>query len=105
MRQHQHQAVARTRARLIGQMALRDAMFYARMNVRELAIACGKEEYRHTISHLYSGTRNTCSAHIATRIEMALRVTPRSLFVPFVTGIQPVTTDPKALLRGRRNAA
>lgn len=104
---HQQPAPARTRARLVGQMALQDAMLYARMNVRELAIACGKEEYKHTISHLRSGTRNTCSAHLATRIELALRVTPRSLFTPFVTRVQSVPTDPKVAQtsRGRRKAA
>lgn len=96
----------RTRMKLVGQYALQDAMEYAGMNIRDLAIACGKETYRYTISHLYYGTRDTCSAHLATRIERVLRINPRrSLFVPVVTRSQPVITDPKALTRGRRKAA
>jgi hypothetical protein len=55
-------------------------MHYRRINVRELSLACGDLKYRSTIGHLHSGTRSTCGARLARRIEEGLLLTPGSLF-------------------------
>lgn len=73
-------APPRLEVRLRSPQALQDAMYFARLNVRELAAACGKQSYRSTIGHLRSGHRNRCSPHLAARIEHVLRLPPHSLF-------------------------
>ena len=55
-------------------------MDFNRINIRQLADACGRSSYRSTIGHLHSGARNTCSAHLGRRIEEALRLYPGALF-------------------------
>lgn len=70
----------RLEVRLRSPQALRDAMQFSRLNVRELAAACGSERHRSTIGHLHSGSRPSCSPALATRIEMVLRLPPHSLF-------------------------
>ncbi len=74
-----HQA-PRLEVRLRSRQALRDAMNFNRINIRELSLACGRETYRSTIGHLHSGARTTCSAHLGRRIEEALRLYPGALF-------------------------
>lgn len=73
-----------TRARLIAILkdvdALHDAMHFSRLNIRELSEACGNMRYRSTIGHLHAGTRNTCSAVLAGRIERVLRLPAHNLF-------------------------
>lgn len=95
----------RVRARLRSRQALRDAMDYQRLTVRELSVACGRPSYRSTIGHLHSGDRLTCSPHLARRIEEALRLYPGALFELVVTSGEATTTDPKVLTRGRQKAA
>jgi hypothetical protein len=73
-------ALPRLEVRLRSSQALRDAMQFARLNVRELAEACGKPSYRSTIGHLHSGARTRCSPHLAARIEYVLRLPAHSLF-------------------------
>jgi hypothetical protein len=56
-------------------------MSYARLTVRELAVACGNPKHRSTLAHLRAGTRNTCPPFLARRIEEALHIpTPGLLF-------------------------
>lgn len=98
-------APPRLEVRLRSRQALRDAMAFNRLTVRELSQACGKISYRSTIGHLTSGARSTCSPHLARRIEECLRLYPGALFELRMTSDQTGTADPKALLRGRRNAA
>lgn len=93
----------RLEAKLRSQKALRDAMTFNRMNVRELAQACGRLSYRSTIGHLHSGARTTCSPHLARRIEEALRLYPSALFELRVSGVIPDNAPPTAP-RGRRAA-
>lgn len=73
-------APPRLEVRLRSTQALRDAMQFARLNVRELSAACGNPRYRSTIGHLRSGHRPTCSPHLAARIEHVLRLPPYALF-------------------------
>ncbi len=73
-------APPRLEVRLRSKQALRDAMTFNRMNLRQLADACGRPSYRSTIGHLHSGARNTCSAHLGRRIEESLRLYPGALF-------------------------
>lgn len=73
-------APPRLEVRLRSRQALRDAMTYSRLTVRELSQACGKPSYRSAIGHLHSGARSTCSAHLARRIEECLRLYPGALF-------------------------
>lgn len=75
-----HTAPPKAIARLRSQQALRDAIDFNRLNIRELSDACGKPSYRSTIGHLHSGSRTTCSPHLARRIEEALRLYPGALF-------------------------
>jgi hypothetical protein len=93
-------APPRTTARLRSQQALKDAMHFNRMNVPELAAACGRDSYRHTISHLHAGTRSTCSPHLARRIEESLRLYPGALFELRVSSGNVDATAPPT--RGRR---
>lgn len=79
-------APPRTTAKLRSRQALRDAMLFNRVNVRELAAMCGKPSYQYTISHLHAGTRDTCSVHLARRIEESLRLFPGAMFELRVTG-------------------
>lgn len=56
-------------------------MSYARLTVRELAVACGNPKHRSTLAHLRAGTRNTCPPFLAIRIEEALHIpAPGMLF-------------------------
>lgn len=93
---------ARLEVRLRSRQALKDAMNYNRLNIRELSLACGKPTYRSTIGHLHSGARNTCSAHLARRIEEALRLYPGALFELRVCSDNSAPTPTPA--RGRRAA-
>jgi hypothetical protein len=61
-------------------------MHFRRMTVLELAVACGNPKHRHTISHLHAGTRNTCSVHLARRIQEALNIPQSALFDLYVPG-------------------
>lgn len=92
---------SRTRARLRNRRDFLDAMTFNRLNVRELAELCGRSTHQHTISHLRSGTRNTCSVHLARRIEEVLRERPGALFELSVSSDSLVTATPT---RGRRAA-
>lgn len=85
--------------RLVSAQALRSQMTYRRFTVRELSVACGRESYKSTIGNLRSGARNTCSAHLAARIEEAL-VAPGLLFTPVLTK----SNVEVAPTRGRRAA-
>jgi hypothetical protein len=58
-------ALPRLEVRLRNPQALRDAMQFSRMNVRELSLACGSVRHRSTIGHLHSGRRNSCSPALA----------------------------------------
>lgn len=98
-------APPRLEVRLRSRQALRDAMAFNRLTVRELSAACGKPSYRSTIGHLMSGARTTCSPHLARRIEESLRLYPGALFALRMTSDQSESADPKALTRGRRKAA
>lgn len=80
------------RVRLRSSRDLRDAMFFARVNVRELAEMCGSVRHRSSISHLHSGTRNTCSVVLGRRIEERLRLHPGALFEPVVSNVSLVAT-------------
>lgn len=82
------------RVRLKNTRDLRDAMFFARVNVRELSEMCGSLRHRSTIGHLHSGTRTTCSVALGRRIEERLRLHPGALFEPVLTTVQMVTTSP-----------
>lgn len=73
-------APPRLEVKLRSKQALRDAMTFNRMNLRQLADACGRPSYRSTLGHLHSGARTTCSAHLGRRIEEALRLYPGALF-------------------------
>jgi hypothetical protein len=85
-------SAAPMRVRLRNTRHLRDAMHFARVNVRELAEMCGSIRHRSTIGHLHSGTRSTCSVALGRRIEERLRLYPGSLFDPVVTTVNPVVT-------------
>lgn len=76
-------------------------MHYRRISVRELAVACGRPSYKSTIGNLRAGARNTCSSHLARRIEEALCVTPGLLFTPVMTNVQADIRQP---VRGGRAA-
>lgn len=60
-------------------------MSYRRITVRELSAACGRPSYKSTIGNLRSGVRNTCSSHLARRIEESLGISPGLLFMPVLT--------------------
>lgn len=68
-------------------------MHFARVNVPELAELCGSPRHRSTIAHLHAGTRNTCTVHLARRIEEVLRLHPGALFAPVVTTGNVVTSS------------
>lgn len=87
--------------RLRSRQALKDAMNFNRMNIRELALACGRPSYRSAVGHLHSGARTTCSAHLGRRIEEALRLYPGALFELRVSTDNAVVSMPS---RGRRAA-
>lgn len=72
---------------------LQDAMQFARLNIRELSVACGKTSYRSMIGHLHSGHSARCSVHLAGRIENVLRVPPRSLFYLTSTSTSDIDTS------------
>lgn len=81
-------------------------MAFNRLTIRELSQACGKPSYRSTIGHLASGSRSTCSPHVARRIEESLRLYPGALFELRMTTDQSAATQSlQALSRGRRTAA
>lgn len=84
-------SAAPMRVKLRSTRDLRDAMFFARVNVRELSEMCGSLRHRSTIGHLHSGTRNTCSVALGRRIEERLRLHPGALFEPVLTTVQMVT--------------
>lgn len=81
-------------------------MHFNRLNVREMALACGNPRYRSTIGHLHSGARKSCSPHLARRIEEVLRLHEGNLFELTMTptgnvdGGRPTLPDPR-----RRSAA
>lgn len=80
-------------------------MAFNRMNVRQLAQACGRESYRSAVGHLHSGHRASCSPHLARRIEEALRLFPGALFELRMSGVRSdVKPAPTAPTRGRRAA-
>jgi hypothetical protein len=81
--------------RLRSRQALKDAMAFNRMTIRELSDACGNPRYRSTIGHLHSGARTTCSPHLARRIEECLRLYPNALFELRVTSDNFVATPRK----------
>jgi len=87
--------------RLHSSQALRQQMTYRRMTVRELSAACGRPSYKSTIGNLRAGTRNTCSAHLAARIEESLCVSPGLLFEPVMTNVR---VDSRPTYRGARAA-
>lgn len=66
-------------------------MHFNRLNVREMAQACGNPRYRSTIGHLHSGARRTCSPHLARRIEEVLRMHAGALFE--LTVVSTANTD------------
>lgn len=70
------------RAKLRSRRDLQQAMFFNRLNVRELSELCGSLRHRSTVGHLHSGARSTCSVFLARRIEEVLRMPPGSLFMP-----------------------
>jgi hypothetical protein len=100
----QQQAPPRLEARLVSAQALRGAMQYRRLTIRELAVACGRPSYRSTLGNLHSGARTTCSPHLARRIEEALCVAPGLMFELRVcrSHIESATTTTAPR---RRNAA
>ena len=67
--------------RLISRDALVAYMEARNMSNRQLAAKAGSGSYRSTISHLRSGTRNTCGPKIAGAIEKALGAPAGSLFL------------------------
>lgn len=69
------------RAKLRSRRDLQQAMYFNRLNVRELSQLCGSLRHRSTIGHLHSGARDTCDVFLARRIEETLRMHPGSLFV------------------------
>lgn len=74
--------------RLISSDALDNYMTFRDVSNRELAIKCGSEKHRSTISLLRCGSRNSCGPEIACKIEKALGAPPNSLFlaeVPIAT--------------------
>lgn len=78
-------------------------MNFHRMNVREMAQACGNPRYRSTIGHLHSGARTSCSPHLARRIEEVLRTHAGALFeLRFVPSDS--VDDSRTSIRGRRAA-
>lgn len=92
-------SLAPMRAKLRSRRDLRDAMHFARVNVRQLAELCGTDyrgRARHlsTLSHLHSGVRDTCDVYLARRVEEVLRLHPGALFMPVVTSDQVVTPQP-----------
>lgn len=75
-------SLAPMRAKLRERRDLTQAMYFHRLNVRELAELCGSRRHQSTISHLHSGARDTCDVYLARRIEEVLRLAPGSLFTP-----------------------
>lgn len=92
---------ARLEARLRSHSALLQAMNYRRMTVRELALACGRANYRSSIGHLRAGSRTTVSAHLARRIEEGLLLPPGALFDLVICSISSESATPT---RGRKAA-
>lgn len=95
-------AAPRLEVRLRSAQALRDAMQFSRMNVRELSLACGSVRHRSTIGHLHSGRRVSCSPALAARIEFVLRLPAHSLFDLRMTSTHHVDTVQK--MRGKKVA-
>lgn len=101
-------APPRLEVRLRNPQALRDAMRFNGMNIRELSEACGGPRHRSTIGALHSlgpAHRPGCSPALAARIERVLRMPPHSLFelrMSTVTDDTPTRIPPT---RGRRAAA
>lgn len=87
----------RLEVRLRSPQALRDAMMFARLNVRELSAACGSPRHRSSIGHLVSGHRNRCSPHLAGRIEHVLRLPAYSLFELTIPSTHHVDTSRRTL--------
>lgn len=96
-----HGVTARTTVKIRSARALQDALAFNRLNIRELAVACGNDRYRSTIGHLHSGRRTTCSPHLAGRIEMVLRLPPHSLFE---LGVVSIGQTDSRQMRGQRAA-
>lgn len=92
-------AVPRLEVRLRSAQALRDAMVFNRLNIRELSLACGKQSYRSTIGHLHSGASDRCSPHLASRIELVLRLPAHSLFDLSISSTGDVDTSRKTTRR------
>lgn len=82
------------RARLRDRRDLNDALRFYRLSTRELSELCGSLRHMSTISHLRSGQRNTCSVHLARRIEEILRQHAGALFTPLVTSDKVAITPP-----------
>lgn len=79
--------------------ALRDAMEFSDLDIRELSERCGSMRHRSTIGHLHSGARSTCSPHLAASIEKVLRLPRHSLFMADISNAHMGTTA-----NGRRAA-
>lgn len=84
-------SAAPMRVKLRDRRDLREAMFFARLNVRQLADIVGPR-HRSTIGHLHSGARDTCPVFLGRRLEEVLRMHPGSLFVPVGRSANVVTT-------------
>lgn len=67
--------------RLISADALDSYMKFRGFTNKSLAIKCGSEKHRSTISLLRSGVRNSCGGEIARKIEDALDAPRNSLFL------------------------
>lgn len=65
-----------------------------RLSTRELSELCGSIRHQSTIAHLRSGQRDTCSVHLARRIEEILRQHAGALFTPVVCNDKVATTPP-----------
>lgn len=82
--------------RLISKEALVAYMDARGMTNRKLAVKAGNPSYRSTISHLRSGTRNTCGPKVAGAIEKALDAPPGSLFVVEMANATAANRQPAA---------
>ena len=82
--------------RLISSDALDNYMTFRGISNRELAIKCGSEKHRSTISLLRCGNRNTCGPDIARKIEKALGAPPNSLFLAEVPSARSGTRQTTA---------
>lgn len=88
------------RAKIRDRRDLVECMRFYRLSTRGLAELCGSVRHQSTIAHLRSGQRNTCSVHLARRIEEILRQHAGALFTPVVCN-DKVAPTPPAILRKR----